>query len=87
MPTAISNSSSGSIKNISSNLTNVSNPKKINYGRLAGIIIGFIIIAFVIAPLIGYHVSENKKGGLIIGITIGIAIILLLWLLFGRLLI
>ena len=79
---AISNSPSGSLLN---NLTNVSNSKKINYGNLVAIMVVYIIIAFVLAPMIGYFIS--KKGGLVIGFAVGMVIILLLWLLFGRLLI
>ena len=62
-----------------------SNSKSINYTNLVFIMLFYILIAFVLAPMIGYFISQ--KNGLIIGYALGLVIILILWLVFGRTLI
>ena len=80
--TGLSNSPSLSIRNNGSS-GNMS--KDLNIIYLVIIMLVYILIAFVLAPMIGFFI--NKKKGLIIGYAVGLVIILLLWLIFGRFLI
>lgn len=62
--------------------SNLRSPSDINFSQLVIIMLFYVLVANIVAPLVGYAIAG--KQGIVIGFVVGIVIVLALWLVFGR---
>lgn len=62
--------------------SNLSSPSDINFSQLIIIMLFYVLVANIVAPLVGYFIAG--KQGIVIGFIVGLVIVLALWLIFGR---
>lgn len=62
--------------------SNLSSPSDVNFVQLVIIMLFYVLVANIIAPLVGYFIAG--KQGIVIGFIVGLVVVLALWLVFGR---
>tara|TARA_B100000242_G_C42939010_1_gene435446 strand:- start:20 stop:250 length:231 start_codon:yes stop_codon:yes gene_type:complete len=66
----------------SPSVSNLSSPSDVNFVQLVIIMLFYVLVANIIAPLVGYFIAG--KQGIVIGFIVGLVVVLALWLVFGR---